>query len=61
MAGINSKLDLAQVGIQMNIRSLEKGRYQETSLMDRTHGHDFYQDVSTEPCNDPDSFFRSII
>ncbi|MDK7225638.1 ABC transporter substrate-binding protein, partial [Proteus mirabilis] len=28
--------DLAQVGIQMNIRPIE-GRYQETSLMDRTH------------------------
>ncbi|MER1765683.1 peptide ABC transporter substrate-binding protein SapA [Proteus mirabilis] len=49
--------DLAQVGIQMNIRPIE-GRYQETSLMDRTH--DMTLSGWSTDSNDPDSFFRPL-
>lgn len=49
--------DLAQVGITMNIRPIE-GRYQDTSLMDRTH--DMTLSGWSTDSNDPDSFFRPL-
>ncbi|MBG2802119.1 ABC transporter substrate-binding protein SapA [Proteus sp. WDL240414] len=49
--------DLAQVGIQMSIRPIE-GRYQETSMMDRTH--DMTLSGWSTDSNDPDSFFRPL-
>ncbi len=45
--------DLAQVGIVMNIRSVE-GRFQENQLMDRSH--DMTLAGWTTDSNDPDSF-----
>ncbi|HCH51499.1 MAG TPA: peptide ABC transporter substrate-binding protein SapA [Proteus sp.] len=49
--------DLAQVGIKMNIRPIE-GRYQETTMMDRTH--DMTLSGWSTDSNDPDSFFRPL-
>ncbi|MTC60837.1 peptide ABC transporter substrate-binding protein SapA [Providencia rustigianii] len=50
--------DLAQVGIVMNIRSVE-GRFQENQLMDRSH--DMTLAGWTTDSNDPDSFFRPLL
>ncbi|EKT62553.1 ABC transporter substrate-binding protein SapA [Providencia burhodogranariea] len=50
--------DLAQVGIIMNIRSVE-GRFQENQLMDRSH--DMTLAGWTTDSNDPDSFFRPLL
>lgn len=50
--------DLAQVGIIMNIRSVE-GRFQENQLMDRAH--DMTLAGWTTDSNDPDSFFRPLL
>ncbi|ELZ5940040.1 ABC transporter substrate-binding protein SapA [Providencia vermicola] len=50
--------DLAQVGITMNIRSVE-GRFQENQLMDRSH--DMTLAGWATDSNDPDSFFRPLL
>ncbi|MDX4944096.1 ABC transporter substrate-binding protein SapA [Providencia manganoxydans] len=50
--------DLAQVGIIMNIRSVE-GRFQENQLMDRSH--DMTLAGWATDSNDPDSFFRPLL
>nr|WP_282553620.1 ABC transporter substrate-binding protein SapA [Providencia sneebia] len=50
--------DLAQVGIKMNIRSVE-GRFQENQLMDRSH--DMTLAGWATDSNDPDSFFRPLL
>ncbi len=50
--------DLAQVGIVMNIRSVE-GRFQENQLMDRSH--DMTLAGWATDSNDPDSFFRPLL
>lgn len=50
--------DLARVGIKMNIRPVE-GRFQENSLMDRSH--DITLAGWSTDSNDPDSFFRPLL
>ncbi|MGI3473408.1 ABC transporter substrate-binding protein SapA [Providencia stuartii] len=50
--------DLAQVGIIMNIRSVED-RFQENQLMDRSH--DMTLAGWATDSNDPDSFFRPLL
>ncbi|MEX0446679.1 ABC transporter substrate-binding protein SapA [Xenorhabdus sp. SGI246] len=50
--------DLAHVGINMSIRSVE-GRFQENQLMDKTH--DMTLAGWSTDSNDPDSFFRPLL